>query len=76
MKKLSVPEAVSTYHVAFDNVPLQETVAVPDSSVQPDELTAVAEVRAVKEVVPLTVNASVTFALGVPLCVLTQTFVV
>jgi len=76
MRTLSVPEAVSTYQTAFDNVPLQDTVAVPDSKVQPDELTALLGARVMKEVVPLTVRASVTLALGVPLCVLTHTLVV
>lgn len=76
MKKLSVPEAVSTYQMAFDTVPLQDTVAVPDSNVQPDAFTAVFGARVMKDVEPFTVSASVTLALGVPLCVLTHTLVV
>jgi len=76
MEKLSVPAAVSTYQTAFDNVPLQETVALPESSVQPEAFTALPGARATNEVDPFTVSASVTFALGVPLCVLTQTVVV
>lgn len=76
MKKLSVPEAVSTYQMAFDNVPLQDTVAVPDSNVQPDEFTAMFGARVMNDVEPFTVSASVTLALGAPLCVLTHTLVV
>lgn len=71
---LSVPVAVSTYQTALDNVPLQDTVALPETSVHPDVFTATVGVRLTNEVDPLTVNASVTLALGVPLCVLTQTF--
>jgi len=56
-------------------VPLHETVAVPDNSVQPVELTAVlgaSETYVVLEAASL----SVTFAVGDPLTVRTQTWVV
>src|SRR5262245_15309106 len=39
--KLSVPRSVSTYQKAWVSVPLQETVAVPCTSVQPLVFTGV-----------------------------------
>ena len=72
MKKLSVPEAVSTYQMAFVNVPLQETLALPVTCVQPEVFTVVLGARVRNVFDPFTVNSRVMRACGLFVIVLTQ----
>src|SRR6185436_9505283 len=72
MYKVVVPVSVATNHLAGLSVPLQETVALPETLVQPVELTAVFGARVIQVMPVDVVSSRVIRAFAVPLAKRTQ----